>query len=386
VAITLGLSASQDVNKRMLDDPRSFTGVEGKKIDPITLETINIGVFAPPEEESPAARHLNRGIRLAIRKANAEGGCKGVSFRIMRRWAKDTWAAGSKEVIRLVYNDNVWAVIAYRDGADHIAQQISVKAYIPVVAPVSATISLTHTAVPWIFRMPPDDRKQAQAMITKIQKNSRIHRIGIVSGTGHDQRTAAREITNELIREEKPPVFHFVVPPDNPDNEDIVQRARRFRPDALILILEKNRLKAQLETFVESGLKLPVYMPWIPGAAPEMFNNDDKAPRFMVFPEQPSPEVNLVYRRFCSEYRKTYGESPTISAAYAYDAAILIIRAIRKNGLSRPAIRRGLEEQTGMQGTSGVIVWDNGGSNTTRAVVKELSCKNENRAGRKASH
>jgi len=151
--------------KRMLDDPLTFTGTE--TLDSATTEAeYRIGVFAPDGDDHPVGRDLVRGVRLAVEQANVSGGVNGKPLRIVRRWAEDPWGAGSKEVIRMVFDDRVWALIGGPDGeTTHVAQQVATKAHLPLIAPVSSDPSLTHTRVPWIFRLPPDDAAQAEALV-----------------------------------------------------------------------------------------------------------------------------------------------------------------------------------------------------------------------------
>ena len=141
----------------MLDDPLTFTGIE--TLDSAAAEAeYRIGVFAPDGDDHPVGRDLVRGVRLAVEQANASGGVNGKPLRMVRRWADDPWGAGSKEVIRMVFDDRVWALIGGPDGeTTHVAQQVATKAHLPLIAPVSSDPSLTHTRVPWIFRLPPDD-------------------------------------------------------------------------------------------------------------------------------------------------------------------------------------------------------------------------------------
>ena len=68
------------------------------------------------------------------------------------------------------YRSNVFAipVIGGPDGeTTHVAQQVATKAHLPLISPVSSDPSLTHTRVPWIFRLPPDDSVQAEELMAK---------------------------------------------------------------------------------------------------------------------------------------------------------------------------------------------------------------------------
>lgn len=359
--------------KRILDDPRVFNGSTGSEVDPASLNSIAIGLFAPLNQSDPAARHLFQGVKLAIEQANAGGGYQGVEFSLVRRWAGSPWGAGSKEVIRLVYQDRVWAIISYKDGSGHIAQQIAAKAYVPVIAPLSSTSSLTHAGVPWIFRLPPDDRVQARELVNDGIVKNHLNRVGLVSGTGQNSRAAAGEMEKELKKKNMPPVFHFKVPPGLVDYQAIAERTRDFRPDGLILCLQAPVIPGLLKSLYSKGIVYPVFMPWVPGMDEKELRSIYHGPIYMVEPIQPSSRMKTrgIYQQFCQDFEKRFGVFPTCSAAYAYDAARMIILSVRSKGLNRPGIRRGLEELTGYEGASGLIIWDNGGGNLADHPVRQ---------------
>ena len=55
----------------------------------------------------------------------------------------------------MIYEDHALAVIAADRNASHLAEQLAVKAFLPVVA-ISADRTLTSVNIPWIFRLPAD--------------------------------------------------------------------------------------------------------------------------------------------------------------------------------------------------------------------------------------
>ena len=52
-----------------------------------------------------------------------------------------------------IYKDHVLALVALDRPSSHLAEQIAVKAFVPVVA-ISSDLALTSTNIPWIFRLP----------------------------------------------------------------------------------------------------------------------------------------------------------------------------------------------------------------------------------------
>ena len=221
------------------------------------------------EEPETYAAHAYDGMNMiikAIEKANAAGGLQGVPFRLVKRWAYDPWGAGSTEVIRLVYQDSVWAVIGSLNGdATHIAEQIVTKAWAPLLSPVSADPTLTYIRIPWMFRLPPDDQKQAQVIVNKGIQALSPKRIGLITSADHDGRTFAAAILAKIKAEQTPPVFHFQVSPANVDLKNIVQRTASFKPEGVAIRLPTAGMLDLLDHFQNSGFHIPLFSPWIPG-------------------------------------------------------------------------------------------------------------------------
>ena len=65
------------------------------------------------------------------------------------------------------------------------------------------------------------------------------------------------------------------------------------------------------------------------------------------------------------------GRSPDYTAAHAYDAANIVIAAIRTAGLNRPRIRDAVQALSPARGVTGVIEWDGQGQNR-RAVSLQV--------------
>ena len=70
-------------------------------------------------------------------------------------WRAGDWKAwaGSDALVHALWDDHAVAMIALNRDAAHLAEQLSLKAFVPVIA-LSDDRSLTSTNVPWIFRLP----------------------------------------------------------------------------------------------------------------------------------------------------------------------------------------------------------------------------------------
>ena len=64
-----------------------------------------------------------------------------------------SWGKSSDELVKAVYQQHVLAIVALDRNSSHLAEQIGVKAFVPVIA-ISSDRMLTSTNIPWIFRLP----------------------------------------------------------------------------------------------------------------------------------------------------------------------------------------------------------------------------------------
>jgi phosphoribosylcarboxyaminoimidazole (NCAIR) mutase len=69
--------------------------------------------------------------------------------------ADKPWGQASTELVNLLYDGNAVGIIAVGRNASHLAEQLSAKAFVPVIA-ISADSALTAVNLPWIFRLPVD--------------------------------------------------------------------------------------------------------------------------------------------------------------------------------------------------------------------------------------
>lgn len=63
------------------------------------------------------------------------------------------WGAASTQLVHALMDEHALAILALDRNAAHLAEQLALKAFVPVIA-LSDDKALTSTNVPWIFRMP----------------------------------------------------------------------------------------------------------------------------------------------------------------------------------------------------------------------------------------
>ena len=149
---------------------------------------IRIGYFGPDDPAHPRGGAMWMGAHLAVEEANASGGYRGTAFVLLPRWSDEVWRAGAASLVKLVYREEVCAVIGGIDSdSTHLATQIAAKALLPVVDPVSTDESVNHAGVPWVFSWAPGNRQIAREMSDALRPAPYL----LVAGTDHDSRMLA---------------------------------------------------------------------------------------------------------------------------------------------------------------------------------------------------
>lgn len=353
----------------ILDTPAEFSGWQGETKNPADFSEIRIGYFAPHSSENSLAESMVNGAILAVEEANDDGGFDGIPFQLVKRWANDTWGAASKEMVKLVYRDQVWAVVGSIDGAaTHIAEQVATKSRVPLLSPVSSDPTLTYINIPWMFRLPPDDKQQAEVIVQRGVRALSLNKVGLITSTDHDGRIFSEEIIARLNAEQIKINFHLQIPSKQMKFEEIFERVSLFNPPGIILRLEWHDTLTLLGFFRDNQITVPIILPWIPGLVEEDLVKSYEGKMYFVEPF--SKKENQTFGIFASHYKKRFGKEPTPSAAYTYDAVQLLIQSLKKSGLNRSLLRDQVANWGDFQGVTGNISWDNGGGNEGQPVLR----------------
>jgi len=127
---------------RVGEDGVQYSGPPTAKQD---TRELRIGVFGPQADKviiSPEITKLletlnENGRHLSLVAIPSEG----------------SWGKSSSDLVNAVYRDHVLALIALNRASSHLAEQIAVKVFVPVIA-ISSDRTLTSANIPWIFRLP----------------------------------------------------------------------------------------------------------------------------------------------------------------------------------------------------------------------------------------
>src|SRR5271157_351756 len=147
------------------------------------VSEVRIGFIGPLENHPEAAlgKRMLNGAQMAIDEANASGGYGGKPFKLMLHNDSATWGASSNEVVKMVYEDQDWAIFGSISGdTTHIALRASLRAEIPIVNSATTDPTIPETLIPWYFTVIQDDRTQGYTLARHIYTDLGLKRIALL--------------------------------------------------------------------------------------------------------------------------------------------------------------------------------------------------------------
>jgi len=350
--------------KQFFVDSLIYTGPGRDKPEP-DVATVRIGVLAPLEGSNDAyiGQPMLKAIELAVDEANAEGGYRGKPFELMVHNDTGLWGASANEIVKLSYEDSVWAVLGTVDGANtHIAIRVALKTELPIVNVADTDPTLVETKIPWVFRTIADDRQMAYVLAWHIYQESGFERVAIVRADNRYGRFGVSEFRSASTRLRRPaPIevnYEIAWRNVNPEFTVQLQRLQRVQPDAIILWADAHAAAALLRAIRGAGIEAPIFA-CDRLLEPGFLEEAGAAAEGVVIASPWNPTAdNPRYAVFREAYRARHGEDPDTYASHAYDGARMLVDAIRQAGLNRYRIRDALAAVHRYEGVTGTIVMD----------------------------
>jgi len=332
--------------------PLSYNGPGRDDPEPTDVQEVRIGYFGPPDASDANGGQIWQGANLAIEEANRQRGYRGLPFRLVPAWDQNPWTGGVAKLARVVYSDKVWAIIGGIDGATtHLAEQVVAKAQLTLVNPAATDRSIHTANVPWMFSCAPGDHLLAAPISHELRE--RGMRFALVSAIDHDSRAFVTQLKFAFVHDRLSPVLHLEWAGGTEDGARIARELVAAAPDAIVVVAAARESAALIKAIREAGFAgILLSGPSIARADPDPQLNG------VLY-----PALGDIPLAFQTKFLTCYGRSPDYTAAHAYDAANIVIAAIRTGGLNRPRIRDAVEAISPVHAVTGVIEWDAQGQN-----------------------
>jgi len=364
-AVHARAAAEPDDQKPFFEARKQVTEYAGpgrEKLAPERIDEVRIGYFGPNDPGHPLGGDLWKAAQLAVDDANKQGGYHGKPFRLVPAWSDNPWGNGVRLVTRLVYEDNVWAIVGGIDGdTTHLAEQVVAKARLPLVNPVATDKTVNLANVPWVFSVAPGDHLLASVLAAEIATRVRNGRLVLISAVDHDSRMLSAEFRKALARHNAGLQYLHNYRPDDEDALSTIERVIAARPTIVVVIAGTDDSARVVASLRENGFTGTIF------GGPTMGRRRflacaGQASDGVVFPLLYDPRQTL--NGFPDAFKRRHGHAPDYAAAHTYDAVKLLIAAIQEAGLNRARIRDAIRELSPWTGATGEIRWDGPGSNT----------------------
>ena len=124
------------------EDGVNYAGPHRGDVPPGPVRVI---LFGPRAAEIAQSPEVQAELAAAARKGQA--------WKLLPVESGQSWGAASTALVHALMDEHALAIVALDRNAGHLAEQLALKSFVPVVA-LSGDKSLTSTNVPWIFRLP----------------------------------------------------------------------------------------------------------------------------------------------------------------------------------------------------------------------------------------
>jgi len=108
---------------------------------------IQVVLFGPEAAEIAASPEVQAEIAFAA--------AKGRLWKLLPVASDQNWGAASTGLVHALMDEHAIAIVALDRNSSHLAEQLALKSFVPVLA-LSSDKSLTTNNVPWIFRLEPE--------------------------------------------------------------------------------------------------------------------------------------------------------------------------------------------------------------------------------------
>ncbi|MGA3011887.1 MAG: ABC transporter substrate-binding protein [Terracidiphilus sp.] len=134
--------ATQTPYARVGENGVDYAGPHPSDVPPGPVRVVLFGPHAAEVAQSPA-----------VVEELAAATAKGREWKLEPVDSDQNWGAASTQLVHALMDGHALAIVATDRDAAHLAEQLALKAFVPVIA-LSSDKKLTSTNIPWIFRLP----------------------------------------------------------------------------------------------------------------------------------------------------------------------------------------------------------------------------------------
>ncbi len=325
------------------------------------IEEVAIGFLGPVQDHKDIVlgTAMLRGAELAIQEANAHGGYGGKPFRLKVHNDGAIWGSSSNEIVKMVYDDKVWAMLGSISGdSTHIALRVSLRAELPMVNSAATDPTIPETVIPWMLTSIQDDRVQCYTLARRIYTDRGLKRIALLRVNERYGRFGVGKFKDASRRLGHPVIIEQKYMPGDTDFRRALGVINDSRVDGIVLWADAPAAAVILKQMRELGMRQPVFggarvvgeeLIRVAGPAAEGLE--------VVYPFDPNRD-DPAWLSFQKRFDAAYHAPVDSFSALAFDTMNILLDSICKAGLSRGRIRDALYAIESYKGVTGEMIFD----------------------------
>lgn len=338
-------------------------------------DTIKVGeVGSLTGDKATFGISTHQGIELAITEANEAGGIKGKKIQIIQYDNQGKPEEAATAMNRLITQDKVIAVLGEVASSISLAMAPLAQANkIPMVTPSSTNPRVTQVG-DFIFRVCFIDPFQGSVMATFASENLKAKKVAILQDIKSDYSTGLAEFFAKTFKEKG----GQIVATESYAEKDIDFKAqltsiRSKNPEAIFVPGYYTEVALISRQAKELGLNVPLLGGdgW---DSPKLFEIGGKSVEGSYMSNHYSAEDQSEnVQNFIKKFKAKYGVTPDGLAAMGYDAALVLMDAMKRGAEITPqAIRDALAATKDFKGVTGVITINENRDAVKSAVVMKV--------------
>lgn len=316
----------------------------------------------------------DKAIQLAIAQVNEAGGVKGRKIKIVTLDTRGDSAEAANAVSRLLDVEHVVAILGEVASSLSLAGgRVAQRRKVPMLTPSSTNPKVTQIG-DYVFRICFLDPFQGKVMAKFARENLKLEKMAIIKDVKNDYSIGLAE----AFKKEFEAAGGSIVEEQSysQGDTDFSAQLTAIRGSEAQGIFVPGYY-AEVGAIARTAERLKVELPLLGGDgwdAPDLFKIGGDALNGSYFSNHFAPDAATERaKKFVADFEKKYGKKPTGLAALGYDAANVMVDAIKRAPSSDPkAIREALAQTKDFEGVTGKITINAERNAVKSAVVLKI--------------
>lgn len=316
----------------------------------------------------------DKAIRMAVDEANAAGGVLGKKIKVVTLDTRGDSAEAANAVTRLIDVEKSTAILGEVASSLSLAGgRVAQRRKIPMVSPSSTNPKVTEVG-DYIFRVCFLDPFQGKAMAKFAKETLKVERVAILKDIKNDYSIGLADAFKESFEKMGGKIIaEQSYGQGDTDFSAQVTAIKNTEAQAIFV----PGYYAEVGSIARTAERLGVKLPLLGGDgwdAPDLFKIGGDAINGSYFSNHFAPDAATPKaQKFVADFKTKYGMEPTGLGALGYDAAAVLVDAIKRAGKTdTDAIRAAISDTKNFEGVTGTITIDPQRNAQKSAVVLKI--------------